>query len=76
VHETGRREVIGIDAREAESEAFWREFLRDLVARDLSGARSASPTPTRAVSAPSPRSSAARGSAHLSTVLPGGNAQS
>jgi putative transposase len=37
VHETGRREVIGIDAREAESEAFWREFLRDLVARDLSG---------------------------------------
>ena len=37
VHETGRREVIGIDVGEAESEAFWREFLRDLVARGLSG---------------------------------------
>ena len=28
VHETGRREVIGIDVGEAETEAFWREFLR------------------------------------------------
>ncbi len=37
VHESGRREVIGIDVGEAESEAFWREFLRALVARGLDG---------------------------------------
>ena len=28
VHETGRREIIGLDVGEAETEAFWREFLR------------------------------------------------
>lgn len=39
VHECGQREVIGIDVGEAESEAFWREFLRSLVARGLSGVR-------------------------------------
>jgi putative transposase len=37
VHETGRREVVGIDVGEAETEAFWREFLRSLRARGLSG---------------------------------------
>jgi putative transposase len=37
VHETGRREVIGSDVGEAETEAFWREFLRSLRARGLSG---------------------------------------
>ena len=37
VHETGRQEVIGIDVGEAESEAFWREFVRSLVARGLTG---------------------------------------
>lgn len=37
VHESGRREVIGLDVGEAETEAFWREFLRSLVARGLSG---------------------------------------
>jgi transposase-like protein len=37
VHETGRREVIGIDVGESESEAFWREFLRSLRARGLAG---------------------------------------
>ena len=37
VHETGRREVIGIDVGEAETEAFWREFLRGLLARGLDG---------------------------------------
>ena len=37
VHETGRREVIGIDVGEAETEAFWREFLRSLRTRGLSG---------------------------------------
>ena len=37
VHETGRREVIGIDVGEAETEAFWRGFLRALVKRGLLG---------------------------------------
>src|SRR5256885_14689354 len=37
VHETGRREIIGLDVGEAETEAFWREFLRSLVARGLHG---------------------------------------
>jgi putative transposase len=37
VHESGRREVIGLDIGEAETEAFWREFLRDLVKRGLTG---------------------------------------
>ena len=35
VHETRRREIIGLDVGEAETEAFWREFLRSLVARGL-----------------------------------------
>jgi putative transposase len=39
VHETGRREVIGIDVGEAETEAFWRDFLRGLRARGLSGVK-------------------------------------
>jgi putative transposase len=37
VHETGRREIIGLDVGEAETEAFWREFLRGLVQRGLIG---------------------------------------
>ena len=37
VHETGRREVLGIDVGECETEAFWREFLRGLRARGLTG---------------------------------------
>jgi putative transposase len=37
VHETGRREIVGLDVGEAETEAFWREFLRSLVARGLVG---------------------------------------
>jgi transposase-like protein len=37
VHETGRREIIGLDVGEAETEAFWREFLRSLVGRGLIG---------------------------------------
>ena len=28
VHETGRREIIGLDVGAAETETFWREFLR------------------------------------------------
>jgi putative transposase len=37
VHETGRREIIGLDVGAAETEAFWRDFLRSLVARGLVG---------------------------------------
>jgi putative transposase len=37
VHESGRREIIGLDVGEAETEAFWREFLRALVKRGLTG---------------------------------------
>ena len=33
VHETGRREIIGLDVGAAEIEAFWTDFLRALVAR-------------------------------------------
>jgi putative transposase len=39
VHDSGRREVLGLDVGEAESEAFWREFLRSLRARGLRGVR-------------------------------------
>ncbi|CAN5596689.1 IS256 family transposase [soil metagenome] len=39
VHESGHREVIGIDLGEVETEAFWVEFLRSLRARGLGGVR-------------------------------------
>ena len=39
VHESGRREVIGLDIGEAETEAFWREFLRSLRSRGLAGVK-------------------------------------
>jgi putative transposase len=39
VHETGVREVLGLDVGEAETEAFWTEFLFGLKARGLSGVR-------------------------------------
>ena len=39
VHESGRREVIGLDIGEIESEAFWVAFLRALRERGLSGVR-------------------------------------
>ena len=39
VHHSGRREVVGLDVGEAETEAFWREFLRSLRARGLDGVR-------------------------------------
>jgi putative transposase len=48
VHETGRREIIGLDVGEAETEAFWRDFLRGLVAPGWSASSSPSATPTRA----------------------------
>ena len=37
VHESGYREVIALDVGEAETEAFWRSFLRSLVKRGLAG---------------------------------------
>ena len=37
VHETGRREVLGLDIGETESEAFWVAFLRSLRERGLTG---------------------------------------
>jgi transposase-like protein len=37
VDAAGQREVIGIDVGAAETEAFWREFLRSLVRRGLAG---------------------------------------
>ena len=37
VHESGYREVIALDVGEAETEAFWRSFLRDLIKRGLAG---------------------------------------
>ncbi|MFN2617422.1 MAG: IS256 family transposase, partial [Thermoleophilaceae bacterium] len=39
VHESGRREVLDLDIGEVESEAFWVEFLRNLIARGLAGVR-------------------------------------
>lgn len=39
VHETGVREVIGLDIGEVESGGFWIEFLRSLRARGLAGVR-------------------------------------
>jgi transposase-like protein len=37
VHQSGYREVIGLDVGESETEAFWRCFLRGLVKRGLAG---------------------------------------
>jgi putative transposase len=39
VHETGRREVIGLDVGQIESEAFWTEFMRGLRRHGLDGVR-------------------------------------
>jgi transposase-like protein len=39
VHETGRREVIGLDIGEIETEAYWVMFLRSLRERGLAGVR-------------------------------------
>jgi transposase-like protein len=63
VHESGRREVIGLDVGEAETESFWREFRRGLRARGLSACACASRTATRACKRRSGRSSAVRSSA-------------
>jgi putative transposase len=42
VHDTGRREILSIDVGEAETEAFWTQFLRGLVKRGLVGVQLAS----------------------------------
>jgi putative transposase len=39
VHQSGRREVIGVDVGEAETESFWRAFLRSLRERGLEGVK-------------------------------------
>jgi putative transposase len=39
VHETGQREVLGLDVGPSEDGAFWLGFLRSLVARGLAGVR-------------------------------------
>ena len=39
VHESGRREVIGLDIGEIETEAYWVAFLRSLRERGLAGVR-------------------------------------
>jgi transposase-like protein len=41
VHETGRREILGLDVGESETEAFWTDFLRGLVERRLIGVQQA-----------------------------------
>jgi hypothetical protein len=65
VHESGRREVIGIEIAESETEAGWAAFLRELVARGLEGVRLAVSLMTISASRPrSPRCSAAPGSLH------------
>jgi putative transposase len=67
VHHSGRREVIGLDVGEAETEAFWREFLRACAPVGLWACACASPTPTMACGRQSPRCWAARGNAALCT---------
>ncbi len=39
VHQSGRREVLGVDVGECETEAFWHQFLRSLKSRGLDGVR-------------------------------------
>jgi putative transposase len=47
VDASGQREVIGLDVGAAETEAFWREFLRSLVRRAFGVCSWSSPTPMR-----------------------------
>jgi len=67
VHETGRREVIGLDLGEVESEAFWTELLRDLPGAACRACACASPTSTKGCAARSRGCSPAPGSAAPST---------
>ena len=54
VHETGLREVIGLDIGEVESGSFWVEFLRGLKKRGLTGVGWRSLISTKGSSTPSP----------------------
>jgi putative transposase len=63
VHETGRREIPSIDVGEAETEAFWTDFLRGLVAPAWSACSSRSAMLMPGSRRRSPRCSAAPGSA-------------
>jgi putative transposase len=67
VHESGVREVIGLDVGEVESGAFWTEILRSLRKRGLEGVRLAISDQHEGLKARSPACWAARGSAALST---------
>jgi putative transposase len=55
VDASGQREVVGLDVGAAETEAFWREFLRSLVRRGLAGCSWSSLTPMKASNKRSPR---------------------
>ena len=63
VDQSGQREVIGLDVGAAETEAFWREFLRSLVRRGLAGVQLVISDAHEVSSRPSPRCWAPRGSA-------------
>ncbi len=63
VHETGVREVIGLDIGEVESGSFWVEFLRSLKKRGLAGVRLAISDQHEGLKTRSPGCWAARGSA-------------
>ena len=68
VHEYGRREVIGLDLGEVESEAFWIEFLRGLRSRGLDGRAAGRLRPPRgAEDRDRPGARRARGSAAACT---------
>ena len=75
-HESGHREVIGIDIGETETEAFWTEFLRSLRSRGLHGVRLAVSDQHQGPNQRSSGSSPAPGSAApptLSAIFPGGS---
>ena len=67
VHESGRREVIGLDLGEVESEAFWTSSYVTCAAAASRACASASPTSTRGCARRSPGCSPAPGSAARST---------
>jgi putative transposase len=67
VHASGRREVIGLDVGEAETESFWRAFLRGLRVGGLDGVRLCISDAHAGLKAAIARCWAARGSAAPST---------
>ena len=67
VDASGQREVIGLDVGAAETEAFWREFLRSLVRRGLAGVQLVVSDAMKASSRRSRRCWARPGSVALST---------